>query len=213
MNLSLECIWNISMFSFQFLFIIHFFNDYPSICASSSSTLSTCHGTFHTMLLAATPRRTAVSCTVAADDFQKISWSGCYVSENWKVPWVRMDPSPWIYLKVTEVILPLTDLQENPVAMILGRCTCWWKTSWLHFVQTLCHFFTVLWKAQSVRRVFSFSIVQSHKSFFSSWGNFLMIWDREVKDIGSLLQSNTQVELFQNGTFTNAKDSGCSVTA
>ena len=89
---------------FQILFIIHIFNEDPSICTSSSSILPTCHGTFHTMLLAAALGRSSVSCTVAANDFQKISWCGCSVSENWKIPQVRKDPSPLICLKVTLLI-------------------------------------------------------------------------------------------------------------
>ena len=89
---------------FQILFIINIFNEDPSICASSSSTLPTCHGTFDTMLLAAAPGRTTVSCTVAANDFQKINWCGCSVRENWKIPQVRKDPSPLICLKVTLLI-------------------------------------------------------------------------------------------------------------
>ena len=160
------------------------------------------------MLLAA-----AVSCTVAANDFQKISWCGCSVSENWKIPQVRKDPSPLICLKVTLLIFPLTNLQENPVAMKLGCCTYWWQISWFHFVQILCYFFTIFWKAQSVKRVIGFPIVQSHEYLLSSWGNLFMSWDRGIKDVGSLLQSSAQFELLQYGTFSNAKDSGSSVTA
>ena len=40
-----------------------------------------------------------------------------------------------------------------------------------------------------------------------------MSCDRGIKDVGSLLQSRAQFELFQRGTFSNAKDSGSSVTA
>ena len=143
-----QCVFNkdvvtIIVSLFQILFIINIFNEDPSICASSSSTLPTCHGTFHTMLLAAAPGRTTVSCTVAANDFQKISWCGCSVSENWKIPQVRKDPSPLICLKVTLLIFPLTNLQEHPVAMKLGCCTYWWQISRFHFVQILCYFFTI----------------------------------------------------------------------
>ena len=81
--------------------------------------------------------------SVAANDFQKISWCGCSVSENWKIPQVRKDPSPLICLKVTPLIFPLTNLQENPVAMKLGCCTYWWQISRFHFVQILCYFFTI----------------------------------------------------------------------